>query len=65
MPPPVDRNAASMARGTKVLHLGHDQAVSPHQLTDGARSENGLLVYDVGISEPLPTSRSSTPAHHG
>ena len=47
-------DAASMARRTKVLHLGHDRALSAHQLTDGARSENGLLVYDVGTSEPLP-----------
>jgi uncharacterized protein (DUF488 family) len=47
-------DAASMARGTAVLHLGHNQALNPHQLTDGVRSDGGLLVYDVGAPEPLP-----------
>jgi uncharacterized protein (DUF488 family) len=47
-------DAASIGRGTEVLHLGHGGSVSPHQLTEGARSAGGLLVYDVGTSAPLP-----------
>jgi uncharacterized protein (DUF488 family) len=47
-------DAASLARATEVLHLGHDGDIIPHQLTDGARAVDGLLVYDVGTPEPLP-----------
>jgi uncharacterized protein (DUF488 family) len=47
-------DAATVGRGAEVLHLGHDGGITAHQLTDGARSEGELLVYDVGSAAPLP-----------
>jgi uncharacterized protein (DUF488 family) len=47
-------DAAVIGRGARVLHLGHDGRLSPHQVTEGARAENGQLVYDIGAAEPLP-----------
>jgi uncharacterized protein (DUF488 family) len=47
-------DAASVGRRAEVLHLGHDGKITGHQLTEGARSEDGLLVYDVGSAARLP-----------
>jgi len=46
-------DAASLVRGTEVLHIGHDGRLSPHEPTDGARLADGGLVYDLGTSAPL------------
>lgn len=40
-------DAATLLRGAEVCHLGHDGRLSAHRLTDGARLEEGHLVYDV------------------
>jgi uncharacterized protein (DUF488 family) len=38
-----------LARGTPVLHLGHDGRLAPHVTTESARlRSDGLLVYDAG-----------------
>ncbi len=41
-------DAAVLTRGAEVLHLGHDGRVTPHRLTDGARADGGIVVYDGG-----------------
>jgi uncharacterized protein (DUF488 family) len=46
-------DAAFLARGARVHHLGHDGAATPHRPTDGVRLVDGRLVYDLGSSEPL------------
>ncbi len=46
-------DAAVLARGTEVLHLGHDGRISPHRLTDGARLAGGQVRYDLGMTPPL------------
>jgi uncharacterized protein (DUF488 family) len=48
-------DAAVLARGATVLHLGHDGRTTPHRLTDGVRlGEDGIPVYDVGATGRLP-----------
>ena len=44
----------TLVRGVQVLHLMHDGRVSPHVVTDGARLAADAVVYDVGVSPPLP-----------
>jgi uncharacterized protein (DUF488 family) len=46
-------DAASIGRGTTVLHLGHNGLLTPHQLTAGVRSAEGRPVYDLGTTGPL------------
>jgi uncharacterized protein (DUF488 family) len=47
-------DAAVIGRGAKVLHLGHDGRLSSHEVTEGAREENGQPVYDIGAPGRLP-----------
>jgi len=48
-------DAAVLARGWAVHHLGHDGTLTEHQLTDGVRlGADGIPVYDVGETERLP-----------
>jgi uncharacterized protein (DUF488 family) len=47
-------DAAVIGRGVTVSHLGHDGRSSPHELTEGARGENGRPVYDIGFPERFP-----------
>lgn len=41
-------DAAVLVRGSDVVHLMHDGRSQPHRITDGARREGHLLVYDGG-----------------
>lgn len=41
-------DAASLLRGWRVLHLGHDGRLSDHRPTQGVRVVDGALVYDAG-----------------
>ena len=43
-----------LVRGVEVLHLMHDGHVTPHPPTDGVRVDDTLLIYDVGVTPPLP-----------
>jgi uncharacterized protein (DUF488 family) len=43
-----------LVRGVEVLHLMHDGRLAPHVPTEGARRDGGCLVYDVGVTPPLP-----------
>jgi uncharacterized protein (DUF488 family) len=47
-------DAAELTRGAEVRHLRHDGTPAPHAVTDGARVEDGRVVYDVGGERPLP-----------
>jgi uncharacterized protein (DUF488 family) len=47
-------DAAELTRGAEVRHLLHDRRLAPHAVTDGARVEDGRVVYDVGGERPLP-----------
>ncbi|MGH9108322.1 MAG: DUF488 family protein [Acidimicrobiales bacterium] len=40
-------DAAVLAFGSRVRHLGHDGRLADHRLTDGARLAAGIVVYDV------------------
>jgi uncharacterized protein (DUF488 family) len=40
--------------GVAVMHLMHDGRLNPHVPTDGVRVAEGMLVYDVGATTPLP-----------
>ena len=43
-----------LARGGQVRPLMHDGRLSEHRVTDGARrADDGLLIYDVGVTPPL------------
>ncbi len=42
-----------LVRNLDVTHLMHDGRVMPHRLTDGVRTDDGVLVYDVGRTTPL------------
>ncbi len=46
-------DAAVLTRDAEVLHLFHDGRLRPHPVTDGARVEDGVVVYDVVASPPL------------
>lgn len=41
-------DAAELARGVTVAHVGHDGRLSPHRLTEGVRADAGRVVYDRG-----------------
>jgi uncharacterized protein (DUF488 family) len=41
-------DACALARGLPVRHLLHDGRMERHVPTDGARLQDGLLVYDAG-----------------
>jgi uncharacterized protein (DUF488 family) len=43
-------DAAVLRRGTDVLHLLHDGREQPHPLTEEARLEDDLVVYDAGAA---------------
>lgn len=43
-----------LLRGVEVVHLLHDGRLSPHAPTAGVRVADGGLVYDVGVTPPLP-----------
>lgn len=47
-------DAAVLARGVEVHHLGHDGRLTQHRITDGARLSDGWVRYDVGSTPPLP-----------
>lgn len=48
-------DAAVLLRGVEVLHLFHDGRLQTHPPTPEARVEaSGVLVYDVGMTPPLP-----------
>jgi uncharacterized protein (DUF488 family) len=40
-------DAAVLTRGVEVQNLSHDGRLVPHRVTDGARVQDGLVVYDV------------------
>ncbi len=41
-------DAAVLVAGAEVIHLGHDGRLTAHRLTDGARVDGGIVVYDGG-----------------
>lgn len=41
-------DAAVLTRGAEVVHLGHDGRLTPHRVTEGARVDGGIVVYDGG-----------------
>lgn len=43
-----------LVREVEVVHLMHDGRLTPHKPTDGVRTEAGRLIYDVGVTPPLP-----------
>jgi len=48
-------DAVVLARGSTVLHLGHDAGTTAHRLTDGVRlGADGIPVYDLGETGRLP-----------
>lgn len=47
-------DAAVLARGAEVHHLGHDGRLAAHRITDGARLADGWVRYDVGSTPPMP-----------
>ncbi|MGH3598735.1 MAG: DUF488 family protein [Pseudonocardiaceae bacterium] len=48
-------DAAVLLRGVEVLHLFHDGRLQTHPPTPEARVEaSGVLVYDLGMTPPLP-----------
>jgi hypothetical protein len=42
-----------LTRSAEVLHLMHDGSLRPHEITDGARADGPIVVYDAGITPPL------------
>ena len=47
-------DAAVLLRSVDVRHLLHDGRLVPHSVTEGARVDDGHLVYDIGGERPLP-----------
>lgn len=45
-------DAAVLLLGARVRHLGHDSRLTDHRVTDGARVQDGALVYDQVGSAP-------------
>lgn len=43
-----------LVRQVPVLHLMHDGRLTEHPPTQGVRSADGALIYDVGVDPPLP-----------
>jgi uncharacterized protein (DUF488 family) len=52
-----------LVRGVEVLHLMHDGRLTPHGPTEGVRAEGHRLIYDVGVTPPLPEETPSPRAH--
>jgi uncharacterized protein (DUF488 family) len=46
-------DTAVLTRGAEVRHLFHDGRAEPHRPTPEARVEEGLVVYDLGVTPPL------------
>ncbi|HEY6539165.1 MAG TPA: DUF488 domain-containing protein [Candidatus Dormibacteraeota bacterium] len=44
----------ALVRGAEVAHVLHDGRVNGHQPTDGVRLAGDRLIYDVGVTLPLP-----------
>ena len=44
----------TLVRHVQVTHLMHDGRIVPHPITAGARLAAGTVIYDVGVSVPLP-----------
>jgi uncharacterized protein (DUF488 family) len=44
-----------LVRRVNVDHLMHDGRLTPHIITDGARLDGGVLIYDVEATPPLQT----------
>ncbi|MEO6156233.1 MAG: DUF488 domain-containing protein [Ilumatobacteraceae bacterium] len=44
-----------LVRQVEVLHLMHDGRLTAHPPTEGVRMADGAVVYDVGVTPPLPT----------
>ena len=42
---------AVLVRGVDVEHLLHDGRLSDHRITEGARREGDLVIYDVGVNQ--------------
>ncbi|MFN8026093.1 MAG: DUF488 domain-containing protein [Acidimicrobiia bacterium] len=43
-----------LVRGVELVHLMHDGRLTPHPPTAGVRVEGDHVVYDVGVTAPLP-----------
>ena len=43
-----------LVRDVAVVHIMHDGRMTPHQPTEGVRSVDDRLIYDVGVTPPLP-----------
>ena len=41
-------DAAVLTRGAQVCHLGHDGRLADHRVTEGARADGEVVVYDGG-----------------
>ena len=46
-------DAAVLLLEAPVSHLFHDGRLAPHRPTPEARVEDGVLVYDVGVAQPM------------
>lgn len=44
----------TLVRHVEVIHLMHDGRLVPHPVTPGARLAGDTVVYDVGVTRPLP-----------
>ena len=44
----------ALVGAVEVVHLLHDGRLTPHVPTEGVRRVNDRLVYDVGVTPPLP-----------
>lgn len=42
-----------LVHGADVIHLMHDDRLTPHVLTSGVRRVDDTLIYDVGTTPPL------------
>jgi len=45
-----------LVRGIEVINVMHDGRLTPHAPTEGVRLAGDGLVYDVGITPPLPVN---------
>jgi hypothetical protein len=54
-----------LVRGVDVFHLMHDGRTAPHVPTDGVRLAEDALVYDLGVTPPLPAIQSDTLVQSG
>ena len=46
----------ALVGAVEVVHLMHDGRLSPHVPTEGVRRADDRLVYDVGVTPPLPNA---------